>query len=541
MISFKDFGMHYGAKLLFEDVNCQIFPGSRYAVVGANGTGKSTLLRLMMGEETPSLGEIQIPKGASVGWVKQDHFRYDDQKILDVVIQGKKALWDALQKKEALLEGEWTDEAATLFSYCEETIAHEDGYMAESVAHILLEGLGLPLSYHAKSMKTLSGGYKMRVLLAQALFESPDILLLDEPTNHLDIMTIQWLEEYLINEYKGLLIFVSHDIKFLSKVSTKVLDIDYGEIREYSGNYAYFLHKKLEVAAQKLKETQSVEEKIKRMQGFVDRFKAKATKARQAQSRVKMIEKLEMPDVKKSSRISPAFAFKCRRPSGKQALKVSSLSKSFGEKQVLKDVNIKVNRGEKVAIIGHNGIGKSTLLKICLDRLKQDAGDVEWGYETHVAYLAQDTHDMLNEKMSVLDWLTHERSEASSGAIRNVLGQMLFTNDEVEKNILDISGGESTRLLLANMMLIQPNVLVLDEPTNHLDIESIEALSKALQQYEGSIILVSHDRHFVEKIATRIIAITEEGIKDFTGSYSEYLKYYHADYLNRAFLKQNAS
>lgn len=540
MISFIDFGMHYGAKLLFEDVNAQIFPGNRYAVVGANGTGKSTLLRLMMGEETPSLGEIQIPKDASVGWVKQDHFRYDDQRILDVVIQGKKALWDAMQKKEALLDGEWTDEAAKLLSYCEETIAHEDGYMAESVAHILLEGLGLPLSYHEKTMKTLSGGYKMRVLLAQALFESPDILLLDEPTNHLDIMTIQWLEEYLINEYKGLLIFVSHDIKFLNNVATKILDIDYGEIREYSGNYTFFLNKKHEVVEQKLKETQSVEVKIQRMQKFVDRFKAKATKARQAQSRVKMIEKMEMPDVKKSSRVSPYLSFTCKRPSGKQVMKVTDIAKAFGEKQVLDGVNLKINRGEKVAIIGHNGIGKSTLLKICLDKLASDRGEVEWGYETHVAYLAQDTHEMLKEDVSVEEWLSHERSEVSSSVIRSVLGQVLFSNDEVEKSVLQISGGEGTRLLLANMMLLKPNVLVLDEPTNHLDVESIESLSKALQQYDGTMILVSHDRHFVEKIATRIIAITEEGIKDFTGSYSEYLKYYHADYLNRAFLKQNA-
>lgn len=536
MIALKDLSIHYGSKLLFDEVNLLLNRGSRYAVVGANGTGKSTLLRLIMAEETPSLGEIIVPKGASIGWVKQDHFKYEDQRLLDVVIQGKAELWKALEGKEKLLQGEWTDSAANRLMEFEEIIAHYDGYMAESLAHTLLEGLGLPQQEHHKPLRLLSGGYKMRVLLAQALFESPDILLLDEPTNHLDIMTIRWLEEYLINNFKGLLIFVSHDIQFLNNVSTHILDIDYGEIREYPGSYNTFLSKKKEVMEQKLHEKKHIEDKIAVMQRFVDRFKASANRSKQAQSRVKMIDKLELPDIKKSSRISPSFSFGCKRPSGKQVLKISQLSKSFGEKTVLKDINLEIKRGEKVAIIGHNGIGKSTLLKISLGALSADQGEAIWGYEAQTAYFAQDHHEQLKQEMTVYDWLCNQAQGQSTTKVRSVLGQVLFTKDEVDKNILHISGGEAARLLLASIMLAEPNILVLDEPTNHLDVESIEAFSQALIKYQGTILLVSHDRHFVSKLATRVIALTENGIKDFKGTYREYLKHYKDDYLSQSFL-----
>lgn len=536
MIELKDLSIHYGSRLLFDQVNLLLTSGKRYAVVGANGSGKSTLLRLIMNQEEPSLGDITTPKDRNTGWVKQDHFRYEHQRTIDVVIQGKAALWNALEEKENLLQGEWTDSAATRLMQLEDIIQHEDGYAAESLAHTLLEGLGIPLENHDKPLSLLSGGYKMRVLLAQALFEAPDILLLDEPTNHLDIMTISWLEQYLINNFKGLLLFVSHDIKFLNTVATHVLDIDYGEIREYPGSYDNFLFKKKEVMEQKLHESRHIEEKIATMQKFVDRFKAKASKAKQAKSRMKMIEKIELPDVKKSSRISPAFAFTCKRPSGKQVLKVTDVAKSFGPKTVLSKVKLEIKRGEKVAIIGHNGIGKSTLLKICLGLLDPDNGSAEWGHEAHTAYFAQDHHEMLKQSMSVYDWLCQQAPSVTTTAVRSMLGQVLFTKDEVEKNILNISGGEAGRLLLASIMLAKPNVLILDEPTNHLDIESIEALAKALRAYDGTLLLVSHDRHFVAKIATRVIALTEGGIKDFQGSYAEYLKHYKEDYLSRAFL-----
>jgi ATPase subunit of ABC transporter with duplicated ATPase domains len=540
MIALKDISLHYGSKLLFDEVNLLLTTGKRYAVVGANGSGKSTLLRLMMNDETPSLGEILIPKAARIGWVKQDHFRYENDRVIDVVIQGKSALWDAMQEKDRLLEGEWDDRAANRLAELEDIIAHHDGYFAESVAHTLLEGLGIPQENHEKPLNWLSGGYKMRVLLAQALFESPDILLLDEPTNHLDIMTIAWLEKYLIDNFKGLLIFVSHDINFLNNVSTHVLDIDYAEIKEYTGNYNGFLFKKKEFMEQKLHQAKHIEDKVARLQKFVDRFKAKASKAKQAQSRVKMIEKIELPDIKKSSRISPSFAFTCKRPSGKQVLKIDKISKKYGEKHVLQNITFDVKRGEKIAIIGHNGIGKSTLLKIALDEVKADAGEIEWGYETQVAYFAQDHHEMLKDNISVFEWLNQRAEGIATTKIRSVLGQVLFTQDDVEKSILNISGGEAGRLLLASIMLAQPNVLVMDEPTNHLDVEAIEALSQALREYQGSLIIVSHDRHFVSKLATRIIALTEKGIKDFQGTYAAYLKHYKADYLNQAFLEAHA-
>lgn len=536
MLTINDLSLHYGTKLLFDGVNLVLNAQRRYGIVGANGTGKSTLLRLLMGQEEPSLGDILMPKGLSVGWVKQDHFRYEEDTVLNVVIQGKSALWEAMQEKDKLLEGEWTDAAGNRLAYLEETIAHHDGYMAESEAHTLLKGLGIPTENHEKPLKMLSGGYKIRVLLAQALFENPQMLLLDEPTNHLDIMTIRWLEEYLIQEYKGLLLFVSHDIKFLNTVSTDILDIDYGEIREYPGNYDDFLVKKKELMTQKLQEKQAVEDKIAHMKKFVDRFKAKASKAKQAASRMKMIDKLEMPDIKKSSRVSPSLSFKTRRPSGKEVITVSGVGKTYGHKQVLKNINIKINRGEKVAIIGHNGIGKSTLLKIMMELIAPDTGSSTWGYETQVGYFAQDHHEALKDNVSVLEWITQHNTTVSETHLRAALGQVLFTKDEVEKSVHQISGGEAAKLLLANIMLMQPNVLVLDEPTNHLDLESIEAFADALKAYAGTMILVSHDRHFVAKIATRVIALTEAGIKDFQGSYKEYLKHYKEDYLSQAFL-----
>jgi ATPase subunit of ABC transporter with duplicated ATPase domains len=536
MINLIELSMHYGSKLLFDEVNLLLLPSKRYAIVGSNGSGKSTLLRLMMMEETASLGEITTPKGMHIGWVNQDHFRYENTKVIDVVIQGKAQLWDALQEKEVLLEQEWTEKSAQRFVQLEELIAHHDGYMAEGQAHTLLNGLGVPLENHEKPLSLLSGGFKMRVLLAQALFSNPDILLLDEPTNHLDLVTICWLEQYLINNFKGLLVFVSHDIKFLNNVATSILDIDYGEIREYPGNYNSFLINKKIIMDQKLQEKKNLEDKIANLQKFVDRFKAKASKATQARSRVKMIDKIELPDIKNSSRISPTFEFHCKRPSGKQVLAVSHISKSFGDKQVLNDVNVEIKRGEKVAIIGPNGIGKSTFLKIILGLLEQDNGTVEWGYEAQTAYFAQDHHEMLKENVSVLQWLEHEASFETSVKVRHMLGQVLFMKDEVEKSVLQISGGEAGRLLLANIMLMKPNVLIMDEPTNHLDIETIEALADALKAYQGTLLLVSHDRHFVNQVATRVIDITKKGIKDFKGSYEEYLKYYQSDYLSLDFL-----
>lgn len=538
MVYFKDLGMQYGGRILFEGVDLLLNNGNRYGIVGANGSGKSTLLHLIAMEDTPSLGEVEVPKDKTIGWVKQDHFQFEQNRILDVVLMGKAPLWQAMQEKEVLLSEEWSDESGYKLSELEETIMHHDGYTAESFAHILLEGLGIPQFQHEMPISVLSGGYKMRVLLAQALFNDPDILLLDEPTNHLDIMTIAWLEQYLISAFQGLLVFVSHDIRFLNKVSTHILDIDYGEIREYPGQYKQFLAKKKEIAEQKANQVKFAEEKRAHLQSFIDRFGAKATKAKQAQSRAKMIERIEMPDVQKTSRVFPHFHFEPKRPSGKKVLEISGISKAYGEKQVLKDIKLSINRQEKVAILGHNGIGKSTLLKIAMALVTPDEGDLEWGHEVHVSYFAQDHHESLNQKVSVYDWLCEQAHFAATSTVRNVLGQVLFVKDDVEKSILQLSGGEGARLLLAKIMLEKPNVLILDEPTNHLDVEGIHALTKALKQFTGTLIIVSHDRHFVGNIANRVIALTESGIKDYQGNYAAFSKYYGSDFFSKRFLDE---
>ncbi len=538
MINITNVSMLYGARLLFDDVNLNLIGNNRYAVVGANGTGKSTFLRLIGGDEVASQGEIVIAKRAKVGWLKQDQYRYELESPVQVVIQGKSALWQALTEKESILNGSVFDEKTGYrLAALEEIIVHHDGYSAETLAETLLTGLGVKPSYQNRPMNLLSGGYKLRVLLAQALFANPDVLLLDEPTNHLDIMSIAWLEHYLKNEYKGVLVFISHDHHFLNNLSTHVLDIDYGEVREYVGNYDFFLREKQQIIERKLSEKKYLEQKIAHMQSFVDRFGASATRSKQAKAREKAIEKIELPDIKHSSRISPHFHFKQKRPSGKSVLTVQGIEKSFDERKVLNNVKFSINRSEKVALIGHNGIGKSTLLKILMGVYTADNGEFEWGYETHLSYFAQDHHEQLSQNTNVLDWLTNERSsENTTDTIRKTLGQLLFTQDDVYKNIGNLSGGEAARLLFANIVLQFGNVLILDEPTNHLDIESRDALAEALKVYEGTVIVVSHDRHFVATFANRIIALTEKGLVDFQGSYQEYLSRYGDDYLSQTWM-----
>jgi ATPase subunit of ABC transporter with duplicated ATPase domains len=516
--------MVYGNKLLFNEVDLILNTNTRYALVGANGAGKTTLMRLVAGEETPSDGSIQIPKDATMGWLKQDQFRYEDTRIVDVVIGGKPLLWEAMVEKEKLLQGDdWDEKNINRLGELEETIAHYDGYSAEALAEKLLTGLGVEAKYHHQPLKVLSGGFKIRVLLAQTLFQQPDILLLDEPTNHLDILSIDWLEKYLRNEVSSLIVFISHDREFIDKLADHIIDIDYGEVRQYSGRYDKFLAEKQLIVEQKLQEKKSVEEKIAHLQSFVDRFKAKASKARQAQSRAKMIEKLELPDIKKSSRMAPAFDFKPLRPSGRQVLKAVDLSKHFGERVLFQKVKFEINRGEKIAILGVNGVGKSTLVKVLLGLTPSDTGSYEWGHETHINYFSQDHHEELREHMTVLEWLTQQIPDKPELAIRKTLGQMLFRQDDVKKDILSISGGEAARLLLGRMMLQQGNILVLDEPTNHLDLESTDALAASLHRFPGTVLLVSHNRHFVQQIATRIFYLTKEGFQDFHGTYAEFM------------------
>lgn len=544
MIITTNLAMSYGTKILFTDVNLHIKKGNRYGLVGANGAGKSTFFKVLIKEEEASIGEVNILKNARVGCLKQDQFLYENTSIINTVIAGRNELWQALQEKEELLEkSQCNDQCDEEIGYrlgeLEQIIADNDGYISEIFAVELLLGLGIQEKYHYQPLSVLSGGYKLRVLLAQSLFNNPDILLLDEPTNHLDIVSIYWLENYLKQKFKGALVFISHDLAFLNNISTHILDIDYGTIKTYTGNYDIFARDKQLVTEQKLKEFSHLEKKIATMQSFVDRFRALATRARQAASREKQIEKMELPDIQKSSRVSPYFNFKQKRPSGKLALKVQGISKSYEDKKILNNVNFTVSRAEKIVIIGPNGIGKSTLLKILLGKTLADLGSYEWGYETQISYFAQDHHELLNESMSVIDWLSNQIPTESDNVLRSVLGQLLFRKDEVSKNILNLSGGEGARLLLAKIILEESNILVLDEPTNHLDIESKDMLKKALINYQGTLILVTHDRDFASNIATRIIALSHRTITDFKGKYQEYLHKYGNDYLDSSWMLAN--
>lgn len=523
MIGIQQLSMSYGSKLLFFDVNLTLNDNTRYALLGANGAGKSTFFRLLSGEEEASNGEVSIPKQARIGFLRQDQFRYEHTKIVDVVIHGKPELAAALKERDALLEsGEWNDEIVEKLSLAEEIISHHNGYSANAFAEKLLLGLGITAEYHYEPLNKLSGGFKLRVLLAQALFEEPDILLLDEPTNHLDIITIQWLEKYLKNEFSGTLVFISHDVEFVSRLADKILDVDYGEIREYSGKYEKFLEEKKIIEEQKLALKKNAEEKIAEMQKFVDRFKAQASKARQAQSRIKMIEKIEIPDIEHSSRIAPHFHFSLVRPSGKVVLSLQHLSKAYDEKKLFTDLNFNLLRGEKLAILGENGVGKSTLLKILVGQIPADEGSFEWGHECHYSYFSQDHHEQLHENKTAFEWLREATPGHNEQTVRKALGQMLFVKEEMEKSILSLSGGEAARLLLAKMSLDPANILILDEPTNHLDLESTDALAQALSVYPGTVITISHNRHFVNQVANRILFIRHKQKPiDFRGKLSE--------------------
>lgn len=519
--------MAFGSRVLFLDVNLNLNSGQKYALVGANGCGKSTFFKLITGEEEPTTGDIVIPKDASIGWLKQDQFRYENTPLLDIVMQGKEELWHAHTGKEALLADvdNWDDAKGYRFAELEELFLHHNGYNAPLLIENILVGLGIPVDYHNKPLSALSGGYKLRVLLAQTLFQEPNILILDEPTNHLDIESIQWLEAFLKHKSKSLIVFISHDVEFINNLADNILDIDYGEIRKYSGRYDKFLAEKQLIEEQKLVERKSAEDKIAHMQKFVDRFKALATKAAQARSRMKMIEKIEVVDIINSSRIAPTFKFVAKRLSGKQVCEIKHLAKSWKEKHLFSDLNFEIQRGDKLAIIGANGRGKSTLLKILLSQVEQDKGEFTWGHETHISYFSQDHHELLNESNSVLKWLETHTTNCTEQQVRRQLGQMLFTKDEVEKDILALSGGEAARLLIGKVILESPNVLILDEPTNHMDLETIEGLAEALAIYEGTVIFVSHNRHFIEKFANRILFFPENGaIQYFKGTYPEFEK-----------------
>jgi ATPase subunit of ABC transporter with duplicated ATPase domains len=574
MIVLDKLTKRFGPKVLFENVSMQFDPGKRYGLTGANGAGKSTLLKMLSGVEDSDAGSIAIPGNLRLGVLKQNHFAYDKERILDTALMGNKVLWDTLQEKERLLAGEVTDEVGVRLGELEGTIAEENGYSAESEAAELLVGLGLPAEKHTDAMGTLAAGYKLRVLLAQVLFGHPDVLLLDEPTNHLDLESIRWLETFLIDEFKGTLVVVSHDRHFLNAAATHIADVDYKTVTVYTGGYDDFIAQKYENKQRADATASAAKKKKEELQEFVQRFGSHASKSKQAQSRLKQIEKLddviETKGSKKSSLVRPFIRFDFEKPSGRDVLRMEAVSKAFGEKVIYRDLNLNVNRGDKIAVIGPNGIGKSTRRKLMVggfqgldaetkkETLAPDSPppppkrstpeakpEVRWGHDTSVGYFAQDHHEALGHTAAgttAFQWLYGWDTKRPQEEIRAILGRLLFQGDQALKPVEALSGGESARLLLCKLLLLQHNVLVLDEPTNHLDIESIEGLLDGLNLFKGTVIVVSHDRHFVSELSNRVIELmpgkAKDGtpcttVTDFSGSYEEYLERSGRDYMRK--------
>ena len=517
MISISEVSMSFAGQVLFDNVNVVFNSGERYGLTGPNGSGKSTFMKIVGGDLEPVAGHSRRPK--KLGILRQDHYAYENDRIIDVVMMGNPVLWKAMQEKDALLERaeELTDDEGIQLGELEMVIAEEDGYMAEPEANELLEGLGIPEELHGDNLSALTGGDKVRVLLAQALFGHPDGLLLDEPTNALDIDSIRWLETFLMN-YEGALVVISHDRHFLNAVCTKIADIDYETIIVYPGNYDDMVAAKAQARSALEMANAAKSKKIEQLQDFVQRFRA-GSRASQVKSREKHLERetKALADLKRSNIARPFIRFEVGRPSGKQVLSVDGLSKQFEHITICDDLHLNLFRGEKVALVGKNGIGKTSLLRLMLDELRKDDGQVDWGYETHIGYLPQDHHELIEKTDETAHhWLWQWNNEANEEQLRGLFGRLLFTKDEPFKPTKVLSGGETVRLLLARLMLLKPNVLIMDEPTNHLDLESIRSLTEAMANYEGTCIFVTHDRQMVSQVADRILEMTPTGIQEYS-------------------------
>jgi ATPase subunit of ABC transporter with duplicated ATPase domains len=528
MISVNNVSMRYGAKVLFEDVTTNFIPGRRYGLTGPNGAGKSTFMKILAGELEPQKGTVVRPRKLSV--LQQNQYAFDAFRVIDTVIMGNKGLWAALEERERIYaKHDMSDADGMRLGELEGIVGEEDGYTAESDAAILLQGLDIPDELHERKMSELQGGQKVRVLLAQALFGKPQALLLDEPTNYLDLDSIHWLQDFL-EHFEGTLITISHDRHFLNSVCTHTADIDYETIITYTGGYDDMVVAKTQIRSRLESQNEQREKKIAQLNEFIARFSA-GTRSSQVTSRKKEVERLQTTELARSNIARPFIRFDMLRPSGKHILEFDGVTKGYGDQPVVKDFSGSVMRGEKVCLMGRNGLGKTTLLKSLLSGLpdlvekdfKLDGGTVKWGHEPQVGYFPQDVSGLIDKGTTVAEWLHNFDPQATKEDIRGILGQMLFRGEEGLKPTDALSGGEAARLIFCRLMMQKPNILALDEPTNHLDLESINALNIALQRYEGTVLLVTHDHDLIDEVATRIWHFEGSAIEDFKGPYEEYV------------------
>lgn len=524
MISTSNVSLRFGKKALFEDVNIKFVPGHCYGLIGANGAGKSTFLKILTGEIEPTSGEVIITPGERLSFLKQDHFQYDECTVLDTVIMGNQRLYDIMKEKDAIyMKEDFSDEDGIRASELEGEFAEMNGWEAESDAATLLNGLGVDTEYHYNLMKDLNGSLKVKVLLAQALFGNPDILLLDEPTNHLDLDAIEWLEEFLIN-FDNTVIVVSHDRYFLNKVCTQIADIDYAKIQLYAGNYDFWYESSQLIVKQMKEANRKKEEKIKELQDFIQRFSANASKSKQATSRKRALEKIELDEIRPSSRKYPYIDFRPNREIGNEVLTVEHLSKTIDGVKVLDDISFVVGREDKIAFVGSNGLAKTTLFQILSGQMEPDEGSYKWGITTSQSYFPKDNTKDFDSDDAIVDWLTQYSDNKDATYVRQFLGRMLFPGDAGVKKVRVLSGGEKVRVMLSKLMISGANVLIVDEPTDHLDMESITALNNGLIKFPGVLLFSSRDHQVVQTTANRIMEIVNGKLIDKITTYDEYLE-----------------
>lgn len=525
MLSTNNITMQFGSKPLFENISVKFGGGNRYGLIGANGSGKSTFMKILGGDLVATSGNVALDPHERIGKLKQDQFAFEQFTVIDTVIMGHTELWQVKQERDRIYAlPEMSEEDGYKVADLEVQYAEMDGYSAESRAGELLLGVGIPVEQHYGLMSEIAPGWKLRVLLAQALFSNPDILLLDEPTNNLDIATIRWLEQVL-NERESTMIIISHDRHFLNMVCTHMADLDYGELRIYPGNYDEYMTAATQARERLLADNAKKKAQISELQSFVSRFSANASKSKQATSRARQIEKIQLEEVKASSRQNPFIRFEQDKKLFRNALVVENLTKGFDNVPLFKQLKLMVEVGEKVAILGTNGIGKSTLLKTLMGELCPDQGEIKWSENANIGYYAQDHEYEFDQDLNLFDWMSQwKQPQDDEQAVRGILGRLLFSQDDIKKNVKVLSGGEKGRMLFGKLMLQRPNIIVMDEPTNHMDMESIESLNLALELYKGTLFFVSHDREFVSSLATRIIEITPEKVIDYSGNYEDYLR-----------------